>query len=104
MEPLALGIWTERATAVGTFLPLKTEPAQVFGHRRDKILLPARAVEVFVAEHERAGEFFRALLGNPKSARMTEVQIAGRRWRETAAIGRCYGNSFGGLGYGLIRN
>src|SRR5437762_5566463 len=102
MEPLALGIWTERATAVGTFLPLKTEPAQVFGHRRDKILLAARAVEVFVAEHERAAEFLRALLGNPKSARMPEVQKAGRRWRETAAIGMCCGNSVGRPGHGRI--
>ena len=87
MEPLALSVRTDCATAVGSFLPLKTEPAQVFGHRLDKFLLAARAVEVFVAQHERAADFLRALLGNPKSARVTEMQITGRRGGETAAIG-----------------
>src|SRR5206468_3065864 len=80
IKPLALSVWTECAAAVGSFLPLKTEPAQVFSHRRDKFFLAARAVEVFVAQHERAADFLRALLGNPKSARVTEVQIARGRW------------------------
>src|SRR5712671_5164544 len=82
MEPLALSVWTECAATVGTFLPLKTEPEQVFGHRRDKFSLATRAVEVFVAQHERAAEFLRALLGNPKSASVAEVQVTGGRRRD----------------------
>src|SRR5207247_10730757 len=77
VEPLALSVRTDCAAAVGSFLPLKTEPAQVFSHRRDKFFLAARAVEVFVAQHERAADFLGALLGNPKSARVTEMQITG---------------------------
>ena len=87
-QAFALGIGSERAATIGAFLPVETEPAQVFEHGGGEFGLGARGVEVFVAEDEDAVLGLGALLGGPKSFGMAEVKIAGGRRSETAAVVR----------------
>ena len=67
---------------------------QVFNHRLDKFLLAADAVEIFVAQDERAANFLRALLRNPESARVAQVEIACRRRRQAATVDSICGELF----------
>jgi len=44
-----LRVRTEGATAVRAFLPVETEPGEVFKHRRNELRFAAGAIEVFVS-------------------------------------------------------
>jgi len=85
-DTLTLVIRSERTTAVRAFLPLETEPAQIFEHRGNKLRFAAIPVEVFVAQDQTAVRGQGALLGNPESASMSKVQQARGRWGEAAAV------------------
>jgi len=83
----ALRIWSEGATAVGTFRPGDSEPAQVFDHGLHKLGATALLIEVFVAEDQRAA-VLRASLGcNPERASVSEMEKTCGRWGEASAIG-----------------
>src|SRR5689334_5870438 len=86
IQTFTLIVRAERSAAIRPFLPLESKPAQVLNHRRDKFLLAAGAIEVFVAQDQNAAMPLRALLSDPKGTRMAEVQIARRRRREPASV------------------
>jgi len=70
---LALAVGPSLAAHVGAFVPVATEPAEVFDRTVGELGLAALRVEVFVAVNELAARFSRALHSNPKSTRMSEV-------------------------------
>ena len=74
LAALALGVRTIRAAAVGAFLPLESEPAEVLDQGLDEKGAAAGGVEVFIAQHERTAVLGGALLGDPEGLGMTEVQ------------------------------
>ena len=85
-HPPALIVRRELPADVRSFAPFKTEPAQVFNHFRDEFHFETRRVQIFISQNQFAADFSRALLCDPKSFRVTEVQITRRRWREASAI------------------
>src|SRR6266496_3498313 len=86
-SPLTLRVRGMRPTAVGAFVPLQSQPAQVFIHCGD-VLRPASVwIKVFIAEDERTAGALCPLCGNQESARVAEVKIAGGRRSETPTIG-----------------
>ena len=93
-ETFALVVGTERAAAIGPFLPAKTEPAQVFDRGGNEFLFATGAVEVFVAQHQCATELLRALLRDPESPRVAQVQVAGGRGREATTVDSICGELF----------
>ncbi len=86
-----LVVGCEGAAAIGTFLPLEAEPAQVLEHGGDELRLASREVQVFVAQDQAASSGLCALLRDPECARVAEVQVAGRGRREAAAVARGMG-------------
>jgi len=86
-EACALVVRRVGAAEVGAFGPREAEPAEIFDHGGDVLWAAARAVEVVVAQEERAGGEACALGGDPEGACVPEVQIPGRRRREPAAVG-----------------
>jgi hypothetical protein len=58
-------------------VPVEAEPAEVFLKSGDEFGAAAGGVEVVVAEEERAAGGAGALVGDPESARVTEVEVAG---------------------------
>lgn len=67
--------------------PREAKPTQVFEHGGDEIETEADGVEVVVAQEQGAAGGAGALGGEPKRARMAEVEVAGGRGREASAIG-----------------
>ena len=77
VEASHLQLFTQPNVAdVRAFLPVKTEPAQVLEHGLDELRFAARAVEVFIAQDQRATGCLCALLCDPERASVTEVKIA----------------------------
>jgi hypothetical protein len=56
--------------------PGDAQPAQVFAHGFSEFFARALRVEVFVAEQERAMVLLGALVSDPESARVSEVEQA----------------------------
>lgn len=69
-----------------TFLPLQSEPSQVFQNRLLEFGPATRTIEIFNPQHQRAAAFPAALLRAPECQRMPRVQVAGRRRREAAPV------------------
>ena len=74
-----------RATDVRPFLPGAAKPAQVLIHRGDEVGFAAIAIQIFVAQDQRASELPDSLLSGPKGARVPEMKIACWRWSDAAA-------------------
>ena len=74
--------------AIRPFLPLQAEPAHVFDHGLGELHFRAGCVDVFVAQDQDAAGGQGAPLGDPKRLRVTEVEEAGGRRGEAAAVGR----------------
>jgi len=83
----ALGIGSEWAAAAGAFLPVNSEPAEVFEHGGNEFGPGTGGVEVFVAENKGPAAGDGALLGGPKSAGVAEMQQARGRGSEASAVG-----------------
>ncbi len=86
LEPLALVVWSKGAPAVGPFVPLEAEPAQVLEHGADKFGFAPGPVEVFVAKQESAALRACALLRGPKSSRVAKMKETGRGGGDSATI------------------
>lgn len=67
--------------------PGEAKPVEVLEHGGDEIEAEADGVEVVVAQEERAAGGAGALGGEPERARVAEVEMAGGRGSEAAAIG-----------------
>ena len=74
---LALGIGPEGAADVRSLIPSEAEPLQVLQERVHKLRTHAGAVEVVIAQDQLAAGGSGAGLGDPESAGMAEVKIAG---------------------------
>ena len=83
---LALVVRPPRPPHVRPLPPLKTEPFEILQHRRDKLQLKARGIQVFVAQDQAAAGGRGPLLGNPKRARVAQVQVTRRRRRQAAPV------------------
>src|SRR5688500_12347150 len=86
MGSLALIVGSERPTQIRTFAPLKSKPAQILIHALDKLFLAAGVIDVLVSQNEGTAIFRSTLLGHPKSARMTEMQMTSRRGGQSTPI------------------
>jgi hypothetical protein len=75
---LALHVWSERTADVGSFVPFDSEPAEIFMHRSLELGTRAIRVEIFVAKDQRSAATAGALIGSPKSAGVTEMQVSRR--------------------------
>jgi len=73
-DPGALVVGRIRPAHVRPLTPAQAKPAQVLEHRIDKLRTATWAVEIVVAQDERAARGRCALLGDPKRARVTEVR------------------------------
>lgn len=83
---LALIVGCERAADVRAFLPIEAEPAEVFEHGGDELHFAAGVVDVFVAEDEDAAVGPGAFQHGPESSRVAEMEIAGWRRGNPAAV------------------
>ena len=70
------------------FAPREAEPAEVLEHGGDEIEAEAEGVEVIVAEEECATGGAGAFGGEPKCARVAEVEMARGRRGEAAEVRR----------------
>ena len=88
LATFGLIVGSERAAAIRAFLPVETEPFEVFIHGRVKFRAATGDVEVFVAQDKDAVLSACALLGDPERARVAEMQIAGGRRGDPPAVTR----------------
>ena len=86
IHPLALIVRREFSANIRSFAPLKSKPAQVFEHRRNKFHFEARGVQIFVPQNQFAAVRPRAFLRDPECPRVAEMHITRRRRREASAI------------------
>ena len=63
---LTLHVRSERTADVWSFIPIDSEPAEIFIHRSLELGTRAIRVEILVAEDQRAGGIASALIGNPE--------------------------------------
>src|SRR5579862_3530738 len=72
--------------AVWAFLPTNSQPMQVVDHSADELGKATLRIKVFVAKNENAVLLASALGGDEKRARVPEMQVSGRRRRQSPAI------------------
>jgi len=75
---LTLHVWSEGAAEVGSFIPIDSEPAEIFIHRSLELGTRAIRVEILVAKDERASGIASSLIGIPKGAGVAQVQVSRR--------------------------
>ena len=85
--PLGLDVGAVRPSDIGALVPVEAEPAEVLEHGGDEIEAEAEGVEVIVAEEECATGGAGAFGGEPKCARVAEVEMARGRRGEAAEVG-----------------
>jgi len=72
--------------AIRSLGPRNSEPVQVLDHRVDEFRTASLPIEIFISQNECSSALGGALGGNPKRARVANVEKAGRRGGETPAI------------------
>ena len=80
------GVGAERAAAIRPFLPFQTKPVQIFEHGRNKFRFATGTIQVLVAQDKDAAASVGSLLRGPECSGVTEMEKAGGRGREPAAI------------------
>lgn len=85
----ALIVRGEGPANVRAFVPREAEPFQILNEAVDKFRADAGAIEVFVAQNEVASGGTGAFLGDPESAGVAEMEVAGGGRSETTAILLC---------------
>ena len=90
LAALTLRIWCEEPTDIRAFVPIETQPVQVFIHGVYKVRLAALEVEVFVAKDETAVGGSGTLVRDPECARVSQMEVAGRRGGKSSAIRECH--------------
>ena len=85
-NPLALIIRRVRATNIRPFIPIATEPFQIFNKRGHKFRPRAGTIQILVAQNQRPARRTGALPRDPERARMAEMQKPRRRRRKPSAI------------------
>src|SRR2546423_7649472 len=83
---LALNVRRKRPGDVRSFIPVEPEPAQIFADRVREFFAATIAIQVFDPQHQLTTRFARALLCMPERHGMTDVQEAGWRRCNSAAI------------------
>src|ERR1700722_3622041 len=87
IHALALRVRRIRPAAVRSFLPAKTEPAQILHHRLHEWRSRTTWIKVLIAQDQNAAGRFGPLLVCPKCPGVSEMQIASRRRRKPASVG-----------------
>jgi len=85
-DTLTLVVGGGLSTDVGALRPSQSQPAEVLQHGSDKIEPEAHGIQVVVTENKRTSSLASSLRRYPKCARMTKVQMAGGRRRETPTV------------------
>src|SRR3954465_4535387 len=83
---LALLIGTKRTSHIRPFLPAKTEPPHVLGHRFAEIGFGTRRIQVLVSQDQSPVCVHTTLLCGPEGARMPEVKLPGGRGSRAAFV------------------
>ena len=86
VESGALPIRSASSFDVRAFMPTETKPAKVFQHCFQESRLSAGGVQIFHAKDELSVAFGRSGLRLPKGSGVSQVEIAGGRWRDSPAI------------------
>jgi hypothetical protein len=76
----------DAAIEIEAFVPIQTEPAQVFIHGTDELQLTTLVIKIFIAEDELTLSSSGALPRYPKGACMAQVEKSGRRRGKPPAI------------------
>ncbi len=96
---LALEVWRARTAHVWPLMPADAEPEEIFYGGGGKLSAAALGVKIFNAENDGALGVAGALEGFPEGAGVADVEIAGGRGRNAAAVaGRRRGWSDSGHG------
>ena len=86
LHSLALQVGTKGSSNIGSFLPPQPEPAQVIDRGLEESWLTTRGVQVFDSQDQSSLIGAGSLLAFPKRFGVAQVQVAGRRRRQSAAI------------------
>jgi hypothetical protein len=86
VEAGALGVGSAWAAGVGPFIPVHTEPVKIFEGRRGVFGAASVGVEILHAHDQDAARFSGALPCSMEGTGMADVEEAGGRWGEAAAI------------------
>src|SRR5260221_13170536 len=73
---------------VRAFVPIQAQPAEVFIHGADEFRLASLVVQVFIAEDKASASGTGTPPRYPESPGMSQMQVAGGRWRKPPAISR----------------
>ena len=96
LATLALSVGSKRTANIGAFLPVDSQPAQVFDHRQGVVGARALWIKVLIPEHEYTAALSCAFICDPEGPPVSRVQIAGRRGSQSSAVGGsfvCHGCS-----------
>jgi hypothetical protein len=77
-DAFALVIGRVRPANIGALVPSESKPFQVFDESSYELRARARTIEVFIAKDQFTPRGASALLSDPESARMPEMEQAGR--------------------------
>jgi len=86
LAALALAVGPERSSQVWPFLPVDSQPPEIFEHRLGKPALGALGIEILVAQNQGAVVLEGALAGGPESGNVADVQQACGRRGKSAAV------------------
>src|SRR6185295_386983 len=70
-HPFALAVRPKRSPAIRPFLPMKSEPPQIFQHGRHEFRLATRGIEILVAQYQHPAVPPRPFLRVPECPRMS---------------------------------
>jgi hypothetical protein len=85
-EPFALVVRRKWSAYVATFLPLKSQPAQVLDETTDEFGPGAARIEIFIAKDESPTEGSGSMISGPKRARVAQMEVSSGGGRKPAAI------------------
>src|SRR5205085_11836760 len=74
------------ALEIRPFIPFETEPFQIFHDRNSKFIAAARSIEILDSQNQPTAGSARSLLRPPKRHCVAQMQVAGRRRRNSSAV------------------
>src|SRR3954447_3403193 len=86
LPSFTLSIRLKCSAEIRSFVPRQTEPSQILDNRFAKFRTAPRRIEIFNPQDHFAASMACPFLGAKKRRGMSEVQIPGRRRRDSAAI------------------
>lgn len=86
LSTLALRIRAKGAAAVGSFLPLQTEPVQIFDEFTEEACFRALGIEILISQDQDTLVLSGARVRPPERAGVAQMKATGGRRGEAAAV------------------